>query len=510
MSWADTLVTELATGPKPPAALSTAAVARTGYDSAVPVGGASRFNPSTQYADGRLETMRQFKAAYVACPWVSAPIDALARTVTAGGLVVEPEDGTEAEHPPAQVLALRQFLKFVNPTQNVVQFMRGVVTDSSGIYGDSFTELVWLLGRPVAMYSLDAATMTVDADEHGNVSGYTQTDGTRTAKFKPHEVIQISADSPGGELYGMGIVEKLEIPIATWLYTAALVKEQTRKGDPPHLNAHFGLAVAEPEITKWRQQYHARNLGAANVGNPIVTKGDTTITSERVGKITEWLATMADARDAIVSGSGVPPSKVGIIETGNLGGGTGSSQDKTFRVNTCGPASEIVLEAFNFVLLQAFGVEGWSIGFGDVDWRDDETVEKIRDQRLRSGAWTLNEYRADIDKPPIGEAGDINAIIATRTFLDWNDLAAFSDKESAPAPPPPEPKAPVVVAPGEVPPALAKAGDTPPAPPEAPPGSDPATTPAKPGAKATAKAEGYAPTITMAERIRRTLLNDRP
>jgi hypothetical protein len=497
MGWADTLVTELAT--PVPTGLAPTAVTRTGYDSTVPVGGATEFNSSTEYDDGRSTTMRQYKAAYKACPWLSAPIDALARTVTAGGLVVKPTDDADLDAPPPAVVALRQFLGFVNPHQDIVQFMRGVVTDSSGIYGDSFTEVVWLLGRPVAMYSLDAATMSTITDDHGQVTGYVQVDGTRRAEFDPHEVIQVSADSPGGDLYGVGIVEKAQIPVRIWLYTAALLEQQTRKGDPPHLHAHFGLATPETEITKWRQQYQARNLGAANIGNPIVSKGDTDLTTERVGKISEWLLTLADCRDAIVSSTGVPPSKVGIIESGNLGGGTGSSQDKTFRVNTVGPAAEAVLEKFNFVLLQAFAIDGWDIGFGEVDWRDDETVEKIRDQRLRSGAWSLNEYRAEIGKSDLGPVGDQNAIISTKTIITWADLEAYSGKESAPVPEPP----PHLVLPPGAAPEPGKATPVPPgAPAEAPPGSDPAEDPVPgKGGKAT---ETYA--VTMAERVRRMLI----
>lgn len=496
--WADELVTELAGTDvvRPPTA---AAVARSGYDTAVPVGGATAFNPATTYVDSRYATMTQYRASYIACPWLSAPIDVIARTVTAGGLTCRPTEGNKADSPPPAVVALQQFLDYVNPEQNIRQIMRGIVTDSTGIYGDSFTEIVWLLGLPVAMYSLDPATMTPNTDEHGVVTGYTQVDGSRRAEFEPHQVVQVSSDSPGGDLYGMGIVEKASISVKVWLFTAALLEQTTRKGDPPRLHAHFGLATPEPEITKWRQQYRSRNLGAANIGSPVVTKGDTTLTVESTGKIAEWLSTLRESRDAIVSSTGVPPSKVGIIETGNLGGGTGTSQDKTFRVNTVGPAGEAVLEKFNFVLLRAFGVEGWAIEFGDVDWRDDEVVEKIRDQRLHSGAWTLNEYRDDIDKPGIGPAGDINAIIEARLVLDWNDLAAYSDKESAPAPVPPPP---VIAAPADP----AKPGDPAPpgAKPAAAPGSDPATEPvtkAPPAPK-----ETYA--VSMAERVRRLLVKE--
>ena len=70
---------------------------------------------------------------------------------------------------------------------------------------------------------------------------------------------------------------------------------------------------------------------------------------------------------------GVPPAKASIIESGNLGGGTGEAQDKSFRVNTCAPIAELVLEKLNFAIVRmGFGIEGWRLKFEDIDWRDSD------------------------------------------------------------------------------------------------------------------------------------------
>jgi hypothetical protein len=74
--------------------------------------------------------------------------------------------------------------------------------------------------------------------------------------------------------------------------------------------------------------------------------------------------------------AGVPPSKVGVIMSGNIGGGTGPDQDKTFRVNTCVPIAVIVMEKLSYHLTrEAFGIDGWELGFAEVDWRDEQVVE---------------------------------------------------------------------------------------------------------------------------------------
>jgi hypothetical protein len=88
-------------------------------------------------------------------------------------------------------------------------------------------------------------------------------------------------------------------------------------------------------------------------------------------------------RDEILSIFGVPPAEAGVIESGNIGGGTGDAQHRTFQINTCGPIDELVAEALNFSLaIQARSTTG-----------TPKVVQDIRDQRLRNGAWTLNKYR---------------------------------------------------------------------------------------------------------------------
>jgi hypothetical protein len=444
----ESAITELAPAPAP-SQMATAA-ARMGFDSDVPFGGANKLNPGGDYPDGRAAFMTSLYVAYTGCPWLSAPIDAIARTVTAGGLQVLPTSEAQGDvspdNPPKQVRALQNLLRFCNPHMDIIQLLRGSVTDM-GIYGDAFIEVVWLLGLPVALYPLDPATMTVDADEHGVVLGYDQAIDSREVHFEPHQIIHISMDAPKGSLYGMGIAQKALLPVTIWLFTAACIKETMRKGDPPHIHMDFPLEVQPDEVRAWRGQYSVRNLGTANIGNPITTRGGATLNELGLGKIGDYLAIQDSCRDTILSEAGVPPAKVGVIDSGNIGGGTGTSQDKTFKVNTCGPIEQILLEKLNFALTrEAFKIEGWEIVFAEVDWRDDKVVEDIRDMRLHNGSWTLNDYLAEIGKPTIGPAGDVHVLIDRQNLVLWEQIADLSqakiDSLVPPDPGPPDPGQP--------------------------------------------------------------------
>jgi len=406
---------------------------RAGYATGVPIGGSTEVNPGENVTAGTLDRatfMQQLLQAYLACPWSSASVDTIARTATAGGLEVAYEGGMtgpiKTPDAPEDVKKVQQLLKYVNPQDDIRQLMRQIITDLM-IFGDSFTEVVWVMGEPVALYPLDPTTMTVLANEHGVVNGYYQKTATnREAKFKPNEVIHVKFDSPGSTLYGVSPTQKNILPITSWLFTAALVKETMKRGDPLRAHVDWPIALPEAEMRKLQQQYAIRNLGARNIGNLFETKGGAVVTEMGSNQINNWLNTLQQRRDEILSGYGVPPSKVGVIEAGNLGGGTGTQQDKTFRVNTVGPIQELVLEKFSFALLyQAYGITDWVLKFGVVDWRDDEVIELIRDQRIRNGTWTLNKARSDIGEPPV-KGGDDAVLIDRQNMVLWADLSDLS------------------------------------------------------------------------------------
>ncbi|MFF0409068.1 phage portal protein [Kitasatospora sp. NPDC004745] len=406
---------------------TAAQVRRTGYEYGIPL---SNLSSSAQVAatSERQQILTQLHQAYLTCIWVSSPIDLIARTVTAGGLqIVSNEDIPEGEIPadPPEVGRLRRLLRFTNPHEDMVQLLRNAVTDLE-LFGDAYLEIVRLLGEPVAIYTLDATTMTVLSDQHGEVTGYRQdVDGVRSATFEPRDVIHISLDSPRGGLYGVSPAAKALLPVTAWLFWEATLKECGRRGDPPRL--HVDLAhYQDTDVQRWREQYTVHNLGPKAVGAPVITTAGGGVNVLDPRKVTDYLDATRQLRDEIIACFGTPPAKLGIIETGNLGSGSGESQDKTFRVNTVIPVANLILEKLNYHLLQeGFGIVDWHLEFAEIDYRDSKTVEEIREMRLRNGAYTLNRYRDEIGEPPV-EGGD-DAIFMEKTFIAaWADMAELA------------------------------------------------------------------------------------
>ncbi len=416
-----------------------------GYAFGVPAGGTTEFNQGGSGHDDRRSALEELWQAYVACPWSSACVDAIARTITAGGIEIVwdggDDDQAEAPAAPPNVVALRALLAFVNPNEDIRQLMRGVITDLE-VFADAYVEVVWLAGQPVALYSLDVPSLNVISDEHGTVTKYIQvTESAQRAEFEPHEVIHFSLDVPRSGIYGLSPTQKALLPITTWLFAAATLKETMRKGDPMNLHVDHPAQTPDNDIKKWRQMFMVQNIGPKNIGNPITTKGGAAVTELKQNAIENYIKTKTEARDEILSTYGCPPSKVGVIESGNLGGGTGTSQDKTFRVNTCGPIAGTVLEKLIYHLMRVgFGITDWTMRFKEIDWRDDKTVDDIESQRLRDGRLTLNAARAEIGQPPV-PGGDDAVLVDRQNLVLWSDMAAKSKAgivkdEGAPAAPP--------------------------------------------------------------------------
>jgi hypothetical protein len=306
--------------------------ARSGFAVGVPIGGSSEYNSGESGASGpmdRVSFMETMQQSYLTCTWSAASVDTIARTATAGGLEVVPVGGVYSNLKPVdatpEVKKVQELLRYVNPYQDIRQLMRGVVTDLQ-VFGDSFTEVVWSkMGEPVALYSLDPTTITILANEHGMIKGYYQkTQTNREAWFLPKEVIHVKSDSPGDTLYGVSPTQKAILPITTWLFASALLKETYKRGDPLRAWVDWPIALPESEMKKFQQQYSIRNLGVKNIGNLFETKGGAVVKELGANQISFWHQTLQERRDEIIAAYGVPPSKVGIVEAGNIGGGTGT------------------------------------------------------------------------------------------------------------------------------------------------------------------------------------------
>ena len=408
---------------------------RSGFVQGVPQGGFTQDAAESQTGAAqnttRAEWLQCLWEEYLRCPWAWACVNVIARTVTAGGLLMK-WDGDDGEgdkkqpDKPAAVLAVERLFAYCNPEQDIRQLARNIVADLQ-VFGGAVLEVIWFAGIPVALYNQDFPTTYPHTDEHGGIRGWKQiTEDGRTAVFKPHQIIHITLDSARPSVFGISPTHAAEEPIVAWMFLHACEKEAARRGLPPNIHVDLPVGYSEPQVERWQNQHAVRNVGPANIGVPLTTKGGGKVQELQTAKLPDILLAKKEARNEIVSSYGVPPAKVGIIESGNLGGGTGSDQNKSFWLDIIAPIAALIAEKLQFALaVKGFGVQGWHVEFGGVDYRDDQTIENIRDMRMRNGSWTRNRYAADIGEPPV-EGGDDAVLVARQDIVLWSDMAARS------------------------------------------------------------------------------------
>lgn len=112
----------------------------------------------------------------------------------------------------------------------------------------------------------------------------------------------------------------------------------------------------------------------------------------------DWGSLLEKCRDMVITAFGAQPAMVGVIETANLGTGSGESQKKNFKDTLQGRAS-FIEGAFN----KALGHNGFEelFKFSDLDIEDKLNRAQIEDIRLKNGSLSINEVRSTYGESPV-------------------------------------------------------------------------------------------------------------
>lgn len=148
--------------------------------------------------------------------------------------------------------------------------------------------------------------------------------------------------------------------------------------------------IVKANITRFKKEKDKKGM--------IITQGANYQATNNSNRDMEFLELLQYARDRIITMFGVPPAKVGIIETGNIGTGTGESQDKNFGKVINGDC-RVIEDAFN----KNLGRSGFQELFEFVreDHEDKQKRAEIEDKQLRNGTTFINEVRSGYGLDPV-------------------------------------------------------------------------------------------------------------
>jgi PBSX family phage portal protein len=99
-----------------------------------------------------------------------------------------------------------------------------------------------------------------------------------------------------------------------------------------------------------------------------------------------------DNRDELLVAHGMPPYRIGIAETGSLGGNVAEDATDVYKDSVLTPSKNLFATIINKDILQSgLGVTSWEFWFEDLDTSDEKHDKEIADFLFARGAMTPNE-----------------------------------------------------------------------------------------------------------------------
>ncbi len=336
-----------------------------------------------------------FNQMYEQTSWVRAVVGVICKAVTARGFTLAP---TRPGADPKNAELLADFFANCNPNDTLLEILDDITRDEY-VFGNAFLEVVQgVNGKPKELWNLDATTMRVKADEHGSITGYVQAPrfsakGASKVEFASNEVIHFKLGTKGATLYGLSPLASLILPVTVDKYAQIYNRAFFING--AKIRGAFIMKDATPEQVERNREYmQARAKNPDSAHSDLLLEGE--IEFKQIGvnqKDMEFLELREFTRNEILAVYGVPPGKVSIIETGNIGAGTGDHQTQTFYEETILPFQMRVAEKINkHVVRQGFGITDWAFQFNKraIDEKDQAEIFNIY---LQNGVFSPEEVR---------------------------------------------------------------------------------------------------------------------
>jgi len=137
-------------------------------------------------------------------------------------------------------------------------------------------------------------------------------------------------------------------------------------------------------------------------------------------------------RDEVYRAHGVPPMIGGIVETGNIGAGTGLAQMQIYKNSVIIPRQNLLMSRINGLLVHgAYGFHFSDFQFELLppDLGEREQLAKTHEIYLKSGVFTINEVRTDLGLEPV-EGGDRPFVPIEEGRLTFLDEIVRKEKET--------------------------------------------------------------------------------
>lgn len=328
---------------------------------------------------------------YLVVSWVRACVDVVTKATLSKGWYLEGGESSKK--------AVTSIFAEPNEDDDFNDILQNVSEDLL-IFGNGFTENVFAGDRLRMIYNLKPTITEVKIDDHGNVTGYAQPDAG--VEFTKREVVHFKLSSQGRDQLGISPLNSLFTPVETDIYAQSYNRSFFKNAARPR--GVFSMKGAtEEQIKRNREYLRSEFQGPENAHKDLLLEGEVNFKDlQKAPQDVEFLELRKFNREEILAVYGVPPAKLGIIETGNIGAGTGKSQDFTFQNEVVIPHQERIERRINRKIIRdAMGIVDCVFRFNKAsqDAEEADTDEKVARKHqiyLSTGVMTPEEVRAEL------------------------------------------------------------------------------------------------------------------
>jgi len=310
------------------------------------------------------------------------------------------EDDMHGEVTDSPLLAL---LAKPNPYQTGFELREMMFMDLE-LTGNCFIALEAQDGRglPSELYRLQPDHVTIKGDPRAGIASYVYTANGKPIYYQPDEIWHQRLPHPFDPLYGMGTVETME----TRADAARAMAEHEAKFWQSGAKITGVLSTAENlEQTVWdRLKSNFRQFLKDSGFSTLILEHGLTYAPVSQGLGQLGLREMSQmSRDEILTMFGVPPTKVGIIESANY---KAEAADQYFWASVIDPKLTRNEQAMQSLVDLFHPGQNLVLRYERLDFSDDSEQARVAEIMSRTLTFTINELREYQGKEPV-KAGDV-------------------------------------------------------------------------------------------------------
>lgn len=309
---------------------------------------------------------------------------------------------TDGREPATGDITYRLLHQAPNPQQTAFTF-KELIMNHLLLNGNFYAYIDWQGGKPVGLWPIDPAAVTVDLDAATGLISYRISTAKGQQVLPPREVLHVLGMTLDGYRGVSPITmarESLGGAIAELKHGQSFFKNGAAVGGVLQHPGHLGAEAAETLRRSWRDKYS----GPDNAGKVAVLEEGMTFEPVALSnKDSQWLESRQVSVLDIARIFGVPPALIGHLEKASYS--SQEAQNLEFLTHSLRPWLTRIEQAINKALLGSGGLYA-EFTTGDLLRTDLKSRFDAYRTALAAGFMTVNEVRR-LENLPSMDGGDI-------------------------------------------------------------------------------------------------------